>query len=124
MRSDARGGRVVPLGPAAGWRALSTLPRTAGRPDAALTRGAEAAQGVPTPGRRGTRRLAAGCVGRARGRDGDARVHPPCPGAGGAVAGVPRRGPGGRAHARASRALASRDLTERPLPDPTTPDPN
>ena len=72
--------------PAARRGRLRALPGPAARPDAAQPRGAEAAQGLPAPGYRGAGGAPPVAGGRARGRDRAARVRPPRPRAGGALA--------------------------------------
>ena len=70
--------------------------------------GAEAAQGLPAPGRRGARRAAPGRPSRARSGERDARLHPARPRARRPIARLPRRDPdarGGRAGARHEQAV-------------------
>ena len=61
VRPDARAGRHVPLGAAAGRRPVPARPGPAGRADRPQPRRAQAAQGLPAPRHRGARRR---CVSR------------------------------------------------------------
>ena len=72
-------------------------PGPAARADRPVARGAQAAQGLPAARYRGDRRPAPVGRGRARDRGRPARLRARRPGARGALAGVPRRGPAHRA---------------------------